>query len=53
MTYMNRFGEDLAQIDEGDMVGEVEVIDGTKRKYFAASKTVAVLLFCKANYFLE
>lgn len=53
MTYMNRQGEDLVQIEEGDMVGEVEVILNTKRKYFAATKTDVVLFLSKANYFLE
>lgn len=35
------------------MVGEVEVILDTKRKYFAATKTDVVLFLSKANYFLD
>ena len=35
------------------MVGELEVILESKRKYFATTKTDVTLLLIKADYFLE
>ena len=35
------------------MVGDAELILGSKRKYFATTKTDVTLLLIKAGYFLE
>ena len=45
--------KDLILINQGDMVGDAEVIQGSKRKCFATTKTDVTLLLIKADYFLE
>ena len=51
---MDSKGNELILIGEGDIVGEIEVLDenARHRQYFAATKTDALLFICKSNQFL-
>lgn len=46
---MNSRGHELFLIKEGEMVGEIEVLEENKRKYFAATKTDVLLFICKSS----
>ena len=48
---MNSEGQELLPIDQGEILGDIEIIMDTKRQYFVATKSEVVLLVCKSNHF--
>ena len=53
LAYLNSQGHECLSIKQYDMVGDIEVMEDSKRQYFAATKTDVTMLFCKVSIFLD
>ena len=50
---MDNKGHELTELNEGDVFGEIEILEDSKRQYFAATKTDALLFTIKTPDFIE
>ena len=49
---MDNKGHELTELNEGEVFGEIEILEDNKRQYFAAAKTDALLFMIKTPDFI-
>lgn len=52
IALMNENGTKLLTMVEGTFFGEIEAIEGTKRRFFAVAERQTSLYFCKKDIFI-
>lgn len=50
---MDNKGHELTELNEGEVFGEIEILEDSKRQYFAAAQTDALLFMIKTNEFIK